>query len=244
MPIKPEPPVIKIRISKLLLDSVALHIQWPYGKARVLSGESMRVLHVIPFVALRHGGSTHAIRKITSACVEFASRVTVLTGEALSSPDILSGFHPAVEVVAAPGPIERLERISPATIRYLSNARNAFDVIHVHTQFNFTVTAASWVARFTGYRYHSSDWDPRSGVWPTKLGRNVLTLTPSNQHVGQRLFTLPEHERSSITALGFGDKLGVPLCARRSDRMYLQSQLRPREILFMSRWDAVANRSS
>ena len=41
----------------------------------------MRVLHVIPFVALRHGGSTRYPEDHIGLC-EFASRVTVLTGEA------------------------------------------------------------------------------------------------------------------------------------------------------------------
>ena len=82
VPMNPDPPVIKIRILKLLLFIAALHIQWPYGKARVLSGESMRILHVIPFVALRHmvvapmpSGNHCSVHHF------FAFRVTVLTGE-------------------------------------------------------------------------------------------------------------------------------------------------------------------
>ena len=177
--------------------------------------------------------------------MEFASRVTVLTGEALSSPDILSGFHPAVEVVAAPGPIERLERISPATIRYLSNARNAFDVIHVHTQFNFTVTAASWVARFTGVPViirPTGTLDPWCLAYKAWKKRPYfrLFIKPALRWAAA-VHVTSEHERSSIAALGFGDKAQiVPLCAGQSDRNISTEPVKePREILFMSRWDTV-----
>ena len=207
----------------------------------------MRVLHVIPFVALRHGGSTHALRKITAACTSFASRVTVLTGESLSDPNILSGFHPEVEVVSRPGPVQRLERISLGTIRYLVETRNEFDVIHVHTQFNFTVTAASWVARLTGLPViirPTGTLDPWCLAYKAWKKRPYfrLFIKPA-LHWAAAVHVTSQHEWSSIAALGFAEKTEtVPLCAGQiNDSMSRKPVHAPREILFMSRWDTVKN---
>ena len=205
----------------------------------------MRVLHVIPFVALRHGGSTHAIRKITAACATFASRVTVLTGESVNEPGILEGFHSDVEVVSKPGPIGPFERVSPSTVRYLLETRREFDLIHVHTQFNFTVTAASWVSRLTGLPViirPTGTLDPWCLAYKAWKKRPYfrLFIKPALRWAAA-VHVTSEHERSSIAALGFGDKAQiVPLCAGQSDRNISGEPVKePREILFMSRWDTL-----
>ena len=208
---------------------------------------AMRVLHVIPFVALRHGGSTHAIRKITSACVEFASRVTVLTGESLGQEGILEGFHPAVEVVSKPGPIAKLERVSFGTLSYLADAHNHFDLIHVHTQFNFTASAASWVGKLANLPViirPTGTLDPWCLAYKAWKKRPYfrLFIKPALRWASA-IHVTSEHERASIEGLGFGQKAHIlPLCAEPVTSNFRWSPVQePKEILFMSRWDTVKN---
>jgi glycosyltransferase involved in cell wall biosynthesis len=116
----------------------------------------MRVLHVIPSLAVGEGGPTRAILEIERAlaargvsCTTVATDVGHRQGsEALGMPD-------------AAGPSERLifpavtrfYKVSPAMWRWLSQNVRRFDAVHIHALFNFPPAAAAYWARRSNVPY-------------------------------------------------------------------------------------------
>ena len=212
----------------------------------------MRVLHVIPFIALRHGGSTHALRKLTKASLRFCESVSVLTGEGLSSGSECDGFEDDVSIYSRPGPIRRLERVSPGTLEFLRRAESEYDLIHVHNQFNFTSTAASWVSRATKVPVivrplgTLDPWCFNHKAWKKRPFYSLFIKRALGWSAA--IHVTSEHERRSIEALGFGEKavvlplsVEVPEGGENWASIEDGADVSLRPILFLSRWDEVKN---
>ena len=124
---------------------------------------ALRVLHVIPSVALAHGGPSRAINMLE--CALEGSGVTM---EVAATDDDGPGRRMAASF-GADGiergregglPIRRFfpkrsefYKVSPGLAVWLVRHSREYDVVHIHTLFSFSSIAAAWAARRVGVPY-------------------------------------------------------------------------------------------
>lgn len=121
------------------------HASTPTAHARPLA-----VLHVIPSVAIAHGGPSRAIVEMETALAARGVRVTTLTTDDDGPGRRLApGARPAL-----PSGVERVYaakrtefyKVSPEVVSWLARHLERFDVVHIHAVFSFTSVAAARMA--------------------------------------------------------------------------------------------------
>src|SRR3954463_1630507 len=106
----------------------------------------MRVLHVIPSLAIQDGGPPRAMAAIAKALHRVPVDVTILTTSADNGEhrDAVRIIEP-VEVVSVRRNV-RAYKIGWSAISWLSKNVERFDVVHIHAVFSFLSTAAALMA--------------------------------------------------------------------------------------------------
>ncbi len=112
---------------------------------------SLRVLHVIPSVAMADGGPGRAIASMERALSEAGVRVTTLTSD--DNP-VCAGVAWTPLAAAANGASRVYARkwtdwykVAPGLVPYLVREIRSHDVVHIHALFSFSSTIAAWIAR-------------------------------------------------------------------------------------------------
>lgn len=206
----------------------------------------MRVLHVIPSVAVRDGGPAVAIREMASALARSGVSVTVATTDAdgpLSRLDVPTG-RPIREAAvdwwhfrrSLPGEW----KFSIGLARWLFGHARTFDAVHVHALFSFATIPGCRAARRAQVPYvlrplgTLDPWSLHQKVWKK---RPYYRLVERSHLVGAAaVHVTSASEADAVRRLGFDSKasvipLGVPapvVTRRHEDR-------EPVRLLFLSR---------
>ena len=116
----------------------------------------MKVLHVIPSVAVAHGGPTRAMAEIERALGSRGIACTTLTtNEGLPAGSVPLGQPVATEFATRlyfPA-VTRFYKASPGLARWLAGNISQFDIVHVHALFSMPPLAAAYFARRAGVPY-------------------------------------------------------------------------------------------
>jgi glycosyltransferase involved in cell wall biosynthesis len=117
----------------------------------------MRVLHVIPSLAMAHGGPSGALRLMARALVAQQVAVTVVSTD---DDGTRSGKPIAPNECAMDGVTTQCfprtthpYKVSFALARWLLRHARDYDLIHIHALFSFSSTVAAWAARRAGVPY-------------------------------------------------------------------------------------------
>ena len=115
-----------------------------------------KVLHVIPSLAMAHGGPTLAMQMMETALSNDADVTTLTTDDDGPGRRFAVGDRPASTAGAERVYIRRwLEfyKIAPGLVPWLWGRVGGFDVVHIHALFSFTSAAAAMIARARGVPY-------------------------------------------------------------------------------------------
>ena len=117
----------------------------------------MRVLHVIPSLALAHGGPSGALRLMARALVAQQVSVTVVSTD---DDGTRSGRPIDPSECAIDGVVTQCfprtthpYKVSLTLARWLLQHARDYDLIHIHALFSFSSTMAAWAARRAGVPY-------------------------------------------------------------------------------------------
>lgn len=120
----------------------------------------MRVLHVIPSVAMTEGGPSAAIRLIERGLTSAGLSVTTLTTDHGMGAEIPANGQDLASARGAVAPDRvympiRLNfyKVAPGMLGWLDRNLRSFDVVHVHALFSFAPVAAALAARRSGTPY-------------------------------------------------------------------------------------------
>ena len=170
---------------------------------------ALRVLHVIPSVALSDGGPSRAIALMERALSEAGVEVTTLTTDHDLERDV-SGVPPARVNGAARVYAQKWTRpykMAPGMLFYLARHIEEFDVVHIHALFSFSSTIAAWMARWRGVPYVIRPLGTLS-VWGAenrrrRLKRLSLALIEGpNLRAASAVHFTSREEQSEASALG------------------------------------------
>jgi glycosyltransferase involved in cell wall biosynthesis len=127
------------------------------GRRHTRIASSVRVLHVIPSVAVSDGGPSKAIAMMERALSDASVEVTTLTTDhgldrtAPGNPVLPRGPNGAARIYARKWFTPY--KIAPAIAPFLARHIRDYDVVHIHALFSFAPTIAAWMARFHGVPY-------------------------------------------------------------------------------------------
>lgn len=118
----------------------------------------MNVLHVIPAVAERYGGPSHAVFDMCRALAGVGVRTQVATTDAdgegrLAVPVGEPTAYRGVPVVFFPRQFSESFKYSRPLRRWLFEHVRRFDVVHIHAVYSHASLAAAAAARFEGVPY-------------------------------------------------------------------------------------------
>lgn len=214
----------------------------------------LAVLHVIPSVAVAHGGPSRAIVEMETALAARGVRVTTLTTDddgpgRRFDPDARPAPPPGVERVYVAKRSE-FYKVAPDVIRWLSGNLRGFDVVHIHALFSFTSTAAARMAdrQRVPYVVRPLGTLARYGVTSRRpfLKRAALAWLdgPILRRAAAVHFTSHE-EKTEAEALGIVmNSVVIPLGIGQPAIAAAQTPrtaATPRRLLFMSRLDPKKN---
>jgi glycosyltransferase involved in cell wall biosynthesis len=208
----------------------------------------VKVLHVIPSVAMRDGGPAVAIGAMTSALAAAGARVTVATTNAdgasatLDVPLEAPVRERGVEYRFFARTLRGEWKFSWPLTQWLLDRAVDYDVMHVHALFSYATIPACRSARRAGIPYvvrplgTLDPWSLGQGTWK-KTPYLSLVERPHLRHAAA-IHVTSESEARAVRALGYGDRARViPLgveTASLSERAPRQAGTPPR-ILFLSR---------
>lgn len=206
----------------------------------------IRVLHVIPSVALVHGGPSRALRQMESALRR--QGVTVFTattdddgpGRRLAASAQEPGRHYARKWTD-------FYKVAPGLLIWLWRHVRDHDVVHIHALFSFSSVAAAWVARWRGVPYVirplgtlAAYGVSRRRPWLKRLSLRLIEA-PVLRHAAAVHFT-SEAESQDVAALGLSCRgVVIPLAV---DRLAEAARVPDGErmtLLFLSRLDPKKN---
>lgn len=182
----------------------------------------MRVLHVMPTVALSYGGPSYAVRRMAKAVVDLGHTVDVIA-TSFGSPEGDKDATRTWEYEEGGATYRLFPRtgrssfnLSIALTRFLVAHVAAYDVVHVHVPFTYTTLLACAAARRAGvpFVYRTlgtmAPWSLRQKAWK-KLPYYHL-VERRNMAWATLVHVTAESEREAIAGLGFGEKTAlVPL---------------------------------
>lgn len=119
----------------------------------------MRILHVIPSLARRHGGPPKAARELCRELARMGHEVTIYTTDLDGNQRLDVAVDVPIrgedEVVRWYFATQRsgLYGVSLSLIRALRRNLRSFDVVHIHTLYRFTSTVAAHYSRREGVPY-------------------------------------------------------------------------------------------
>jgi glycosyltransferase involved in cell wall biosynthesis len=208
----------------------------------------VKILHVIPSVAMRDGGPSIAIREMSTALAAAGAVVTVATTDA-------DGPHARLlvplEVPVRVGDVEYRHfarsmpgnwKLSIPLARWLFGNTGSFDVVHVHALFSYATIPGCRAAHRAGVPYVVRPLGTLDG-W--SLGQKSWKKAPYLQLIERHhlahasaIHATSESEGDAVRALGYGEKVRViPLGvggAVVADQKYPRSDAAMR-LLFLSR---------
>jgi glycosyltransferase involved in cell wall biosynthesis len=174
----------------------------------------VKVLHVIPTVAARHGGPSVAIRAMTRALAAQGAEVTVATTDAdgvrsrLPLPRDGRVVEAGVTYRYFPRTLPGFWYFSWPLTRWLWREVSSFDVVHVHALFSYPSIPACRLACRAGVPYVLR---PLGTLDPWSLGHRGWKKRPyyaliERTHVARAnaIHVTSESERAAVAALGFG----------------------------------------
>lgn len=206
----------------------------------------MRILHVIPTMSPHDGGPTTAIASITRALVAAGADVTAATtssravGEA--QDEVRTRFPKGVPVHIFPAwPGIKPRGFAPRMAEWLIRHVREFDLVHLHSMFNWHSLAVPRIAQLRRVPYilrplgTLDEWSRSQKSW--KKTPYYHTVERPNLRHAAAIHVTSEAEAASVRALGFGEKahcvpLGVELPFLR-ERAPVDGG--PLQILFLSR---------
>ena len=135
-----------------------------------LDPSALRVVHVVPSLKVAGGGPARSVMRLASAQQRLGVSVCVVTGAAAKGvgDDGEDTSAAGVEVHRCRHLALPFELPSSGMIRVLDREIGRADVVHLHSLWNGTVTAAARIARKSGVPYIIS---PRGMLDPTAVGQ-------------------------------------------------------------------------
>jgi glycosyltransferase involved in cell wall biosynthesis len=113
---------------------------------------SIRVLHVIPSVALSDGGPSRAMAVFERVLSAAGMQVTTATTDHGLKTDERAVFANGANRIYARKWATTF-KIAPGLAAYLWANISDFDLVHIHSLFSFAPTVAAWIARMKGVPY-------------------------------------------------------------------------------------------
>jgi glycosyltransferase involved in cell wall biosynthesis len=173
----------------------------------------MKLLHVIPTVALEHGGPSHGVRMMASACAKkmVVEVATTSFGTPLGREDPGRTWQYQEDGVVYrlfPRTTQARWNFSVPLTRWLLSEVARYDVLHVHAPFSYPTLAACAAARRRGVPYvyrplgALDPWSLRHRAW--KKWPYYQLLEKRNVRGASVVHVTSETERRAIDALGFG----------------------------------------
>lgn len=178
----------------------------------------MRVLHVIPSVALRDGGPAVAVRAMAAAIARTGVDVTVATTDA-DGPDRLDvPLDRAVDTDGVayryfPRSVRGDWKFSWPLTRWLADHARDFDVMTVHALFSYATIAACRGARIGGVPYiirplgTLNGFSLRHKAW--KKGPYYRMVERRHLEGAAAIHATSRAEAEEIARLGFGDRTHI-----------------------------------
>jgi glycosyltransferase involved in cell wall biosynthesis len=207
----------------------------------------VRVLHVIPTMSPSDGGPTAAVARMTDALAERGLGVTVATthsrwaaGEAREA--IVERFASAVTVETFPAwPLIEPRGFSPRMLGWLHRSVSRFDLVHLHSMFNWHSLAVPTVCRTHRISFVVR---PLGTLDPWSRGQKSWKKQPyfdliEKRNLGHaaRIHVTSDAELRTVTDLGFGTKARCVPIGLDLHPVLPREPLGPRgmRILFLSR---------
>jgi glycosyltransferase involved in cell wall biosynthesis len=215
----------------------------------------LRILHVIPSVAISDGGPTRAIGVMERALTDLGVEVTTLT-----SDHDLDGVVQAT--TGAPGGARRVHarkwtrryKVAPGMALYLLRHIRSFDAVHIHALFSFSSTIGAWFARALRVPYVIRPLGVLSPYGVRNRRRflkrwSIAVIEGPNLRSAAAVHFTSAAEMQEAEELNFGLRgVVIPLgveqeaCAAAVDMPLTHAALRGRRIvLFLSRLDPKKN---
>jgi len=207
---------------------------------------TVRVLHVIPTMSPSDGGPTTAIASMTRALLAAGVDISVATtfsrspGE--SRDEVRARFASELPVHLFPAwPVVQPRGFSPRMAEWLLNHVSDFDLVHLHSMFNWhslvvpRIAHAKHVAFVIRPLGTLDEWSRSQKTW--KKAPYYRVVERRNLRDAAAIHVTSEAEAASVRALGFGEKvrcvpLGVDVPPPSPPRSARHEPLR---VLFLSR---------
>ena len=217
----------------------------------------LRVLHVIPSVAISDGGPSHAMAAIEAALSDAGIAVTTATtdhdyrGQGVQPSGVMAR-DPRVERHYARKRIG-FYKVAPGLVPYFLHSIGSYDVVHIHALFSFAPVVAAWIARWRNVPYIVRPLGTLGSYGVGQRRRRLKRLSialiegPILRHAAAVHFTsqseLDEAGRTGIACRGVVIPLGVPGPPRANAGLREQHSFpgQCRSVLFLSRLDPKKN---
>jgi len=178
----------------------------------------MKVLHVIPTIALEHGGPSHGVRMMAAASAKTMDVEVVATS--YGTPQGIEDPHRTWQY-DEDGVVYRLFprttavrwNLSLPLTRWLLSHAAQYDVLHVHAPFSYPTLAGCSAATRSGvpYVYRTmgilDPWSLKRRAW--KKWPYYQLLEKRNLRDASIVHVTSEAERQAIEKLGFGERVRV-----------------------------------
>lgn len=224
------------------------------SKARV----DLRILHVIPSVAISDGGPSFAMAAIERASSDAGIVTTTLTTDHGASVEAggnrgMTGSDHGARRVYVPKWLS-FYKVAPGMVPYLLKHVRTYDVVHIHALFSFAPVVAALIARMRGVPYVVRPLGTlsRYGVgkrrqWLKRISIGLIER-PILRHAAVIHFT-SQSECDEARSLGFDCSRGIVIPLGIEDPTIAagdQVDVRPergarRIVLFLSRLDPKKN---
>jgi glycosyltransferase involved in cell wall biosynthesis len=193
----------------------------------------MRVLHVIPTIALEHGGPSHAVRLMAEAVCSLGAEVHVAatsygTPEGNEDPARVWDYEEnGVAFHLFPQVAGSRWNLSWGLTRWLFTNATRFDILHVHAPFAYPTWPACVAARHAGVPYvyrplgTLDPWSLRQKAW--KKWPYYWLIERRNLFRAHRVHVTSAAEREAVETLGAEHErvtlipIGIPAAPPRID---------------------------
>jgi glycosyltransferase involved in cell wall biosynthesis len=207
----------------------------------------MRVLHVIPTIALEHGGPSHAVRLMARVVTKTGAEVHVAatshgTSQGRTDPGRVWVYQEdGVTFRLFPQLAGSRWNFSASLTRWLFTRVADYDVLHVHAPFSYPTWPACAFARRmrVPYLYRTlgtlDPWSLRQKAW--KKRPYYQLVEKRNLYGAHAVHVTSRPEREAIAALGVPrDKIAlIPLGIDPASRLGPRPEAPPLRLLFIGR---------